>query len=157
MTSWSRCWPGKAWSRSMDSIHTPVGTIHIHVMHNWGPRFKVILLEAGETTKTMVIWLILARIWMTILDLIWGRFYIEYAAWCCINLFRSLKRLLYYHWVKKINYGAILPPQVWPHSIQSLHRMTYLPQSNSPIWCQVGVDVGLKTYDLGPRIPSKHL
>ena len=64
-------------------------------------RSKIILSEAGVTTKSMVMWLILTRIGMTILELIWGRFCNEYAAWCCINLFRSLKRLLYYHWMKK--------------------------------------------------------
>ena len=41
--------------------------------------------------------------------------------------------------------------------VQPLHRVPYLPQSNSPIWCQVEVDVGLKRHDLGPRIPPKHI
>ena len=99
--SWSRCRPGRAWSWSMDTVQTPVGLIHIHVMHNWGIRPKIIPLEARHITKSMVMWLILTRIWMTILELIWGRFCNEYATWCCINLFRSLKRLLYYHWMKK--------------------------------------------------------
>ena len=87
---------------------------------------------------------------MTILDLIWGRFYIEYAAWCCINLFGGVRRLLYYHWVKQDQLWSGIIPLVWPQGIQFLHRMTYLPQSNSPIWCQIGVDVGLKRHDLGP-------
>ena len=147
----------KAWSRSMDSTQTPVDLIHIHIMRNWRQRHKLILLEACETTKTMVMWLILTRIWMTILELIWGRFYNEYAAWCCINLFRSLKRLLYYHWVKKEQLWSNLTPRVWSHSIQPFHRVPYWPRSNSSIWCLVGVDVGLERHDLGPQIPSKHL
>ena len=62
MPSWSRCWPRKAWSWSTDAIQTPVGLIHIHLMHNWGPRPKVILSEAGDVTKSMVMWLLLTRI-----------------------------------------------------------------------------------------------
>ena len=60
--SWSRCWPGKAWSWSTDTVQTPVGLIHIHVMHNWGTTPKIILLEARDITKSMVMWLILTRI-----------------------------------------------------------------------------------------------
>ena len=60
--SWSRCWPQKAWSWSTDTIQTLVGLIHIHIMHNWGPRPKIILPEAGDTTKSMVMWLILTRL-----------------------------------------------------------------------------------------------
>ena len=73
LVGWSRCWPRKAWSWSTDTIQTPVGLIHIHIMHNWGPRPQITLSEAGDITKSMVIWLILTRIWMTILELIWGR------------------------------------------------------------------------------------
>ena len=60
--SWSRCWPRKAWSWSTDTIQTPVGLIHVHVMHNWGPRPKIILSEAGYITESMMMWLILTRI-----------------------------------------------------------------------------------------------
>ena len=91
MPSWSRCWPQKAWSLSTDTIQTPVGLIHTHVMHNWGPSPKIFLSEAGDMTNSMVMWLILTGIWMTILELIWGRLCNKYAAWCFINLFRSLK------------------------------------------------------------------
>ena len=49
--SWNRCWPQKAWSWSTDTIQTPVGLIHIHLMHNWGPRPKIILSEAADITK----------------------------------------------------------------------------------------------------------
>jgi len=155
--SWSRCWPEKAWSWSTDTIRTPISLIRIHIMHNWGLRPKRIPSEAGDITKLMVMWLILTRVWMTILELIWGRFCNGYAAWCCINLFRSLKILLYYHWMKKDQLWSNLPPQVWPRSIKPLHQVPYLPWSNGPIWCQVGVNVGLKRHDPGPRIPSEHL
>ena len=155
--SWSRCWPGKAWSWSTVTIQTDVGLIHIHAMHNWGTRPKRIPSEAGDITRSMVMWLILTRIWMTILELIWRRLCNKYATWCSINLFRSLKRLLYYHWMKKDQLWSNLPPRVWPHSIKSSHRVPYLPRSNDPIWCQVGVDVGLERHDPGPRIPSKRL
>ena len=141
----------------MDTVQTPVGLIHIHVMHNWGIRPKIIPLEARHITKSMVMWLILTRIWMTILELIRGRLCKEYATWCCINLFRSLKGLLYYHLMKKDQLWSNIPPRVWPHTMKPLHRVPYLPQSDSPIWCQVGVDVGLKRHDPGPRIRSKHL
>ena len=157
MPSWSKCWPQKAWSRSTDTIHTPVGLIHIYVMHNWGARTKIIPSEARDTTTSFSVWLILTRIWMTILELIWGRLGNKYATWCCINPFRSLKRLLYYHWTKKNQFRSNLPPQVWPHSMIPLHRVPYFPQSDSIIWYQVGVNVGLKRHDHGPRIPSKHL
>ena len=79
LPSWSRCWPRKAWSWSTDTIQTPVGLIHIHITHNWGPRPKVVLSDAGDATKSMVMWLILTRIWMTILELIWRRLCNEYA------------------------------------------------------------------------------
>ena len=136
---------------------SPLGIIHIHVMNNWGTRPKRIPSEAGDVTKSMVMWLILTRIWMTILELIRGRFRNQYTVWCYINLLRILKRLLYYHWMKKDQFWSNLPPRVWPHSIKPLHRIPYLQQSNSPIWCQVGVDIGPERHDLGPRIPSKHL
>ena len=82
---------------------------------------------------------------MTILELIWGRFCNEYAAWCGINLFRSLRRHVYHYWMKNDQLWSNLTPRVWPHSIQPLHRVPDLPQwSNSQIWWQVGVDVGLE-------------
>ena len=116
-----------------------------------------ILSEARDTTKSLGVWLILTRIGMTIWELIWVRLCNEYAAWCCINQFRSLKRLLYYHWMNRDQFWSNLNPQVWAHSIKSLHRVPYLLQLNSQIRYQVGVDVGLKRHDPGPRIPSKHL
>ena len=156
MPRWSRCWPRKAWSWSRDTIQTPLGLIYIHIMHNWGPRPKLILSEAGDVTKSMVMWLILTRIHdHSGADL--GRLCSEYGTWCCINLFRSLKRLLYYYWTKKDQFWSNMPPRVWPHSIKPLHRVPYLPQSNSPIWCQVGADIGQERHDLGPRTPSKDL
>jgi len=87
-------------------------------MHNWGPRPKTIPSEAGDITKSMVMWLILTKIWMTILELIWGRLCNECAAWCCINLFRSLKWLFYYHWMKK---GSIME-QCYPTSLTAQHE-----------------------------------
>ena len=47
----------------------------------------------------------------------------EYVAWCCRNLFRSLKRLLYYHWMNKNQLESNLTPRVWLHSIKHLHIM----------------------------------
>ena len=157
MPSWSRCWPQKVWSWSTDTIQTLVDLIHVHVMHYWGTRTKIILSAAGDTTESMVMWLILTRTWMTMLEKFWRRLCNEYASWCSINLFRILKRFLYYHWMSKDQLWSSLATRVWAHSIQPLHRVPYLPQSNSSIWCQVGADVGLKRHDLGPRIPSKHL
>ena len=40
------------------------------------------------------------------------RIRVRVAAWCCINLFRSLKRLLYYHWMKKDQLWSNIPPRV---------------------------------------------
>ena len=62
MPSWSRCWSGKAWSRSTDTIQAPLSLIHIHLMHKWGLRPKIILSEARHTTKSILRWLIFTRI-----------------------------------------------------------------------------------------------
>ena len=49
-------------SPRIPSKHMCVGLIHIHVMHNLGPRPKVILSEAGDIIKSMMMWLILTRV-----------------------------------------------------------------------------------------------
>ena len=48
-------------------------------------------------------------------------------------------------------------PEEVSGSCRDLNKILYSPQSNSPIWCQVGVDVGLESHHPGPWIPSKHL
>ena len=116
----------------MDTIQTPGGLIHIHTPQNWRPKPKVVLSEAGDATKSMVMWLILTRIWMTILELIWERLCNEYAIWCSINLFRSIKSLLYYHWMNNDQLWSNLRPRVWPHNIKPLPRGTLLTTVEQP-------------------------
>ena len=110
--SWSRFWPGKAWYLSTDTIQTSVRLTYIYMMYNWGQRPNTILSETRDTTTSMVRWLIW-REWMAILEVLksWGRFCNKYAVWCCINLFRSLKRLLYYHWMKRDQLWSYFPLQ----------------------------------------------
>ena len=88
--------------RCLDGICGPASCLS-------GPISKLGLSEAGDATKSMVMWLILTGIWMTILELIWGRFCNEYDVWCCINLLRSLKDFSTVIEQKRINYGAIFP------------------------------------------------
>ena len=48
------------------------------------------------------------------------------------------------------------PPGL-PHSLKSLHKILYLPQSNWLISYQVGMDFGLERHDLAPMISFKAL
>ena len=80
-------------------------------------------------------------------------------AWYYINLFRSVKRLLYYHWMKK--------DQLWSYFPLLSSHTAYNPCTGYPTnHSQIArydnakfmvVDVGLDSHDLGPQIPSKHL
>ena len=73
--------------------------IDIHIVHNRRPRSKTILSEVRHETKSMVRWQILTRT-NDHSGANLAKFCNKCVLSCCINLFRSLKGLLHYDWMK---------------------------------------------------------
>ena len=71
----------------------------------------------------------------------------------------SFRALFHYGWNSRLTESIIifLSHSLSPISCYPRTNAPYLPQLKSPIWCQVGVDIGLERHHPGPRIPSKHM
>ena len=68
-------------------------------MHNGGVRPKANLSEAGDTTNSMMRWLILMRM-NDHFGANMGRYFAINVPYGAILMFSSVKRLIYYHWME---------------------------------------------------------